>query len=164
MKHQLNPWSWVAALKSVISGKLPVLIDNARGAILDRLLVNEQTLQRLLCRTKVEKCPAITLPASVVAPILGLKDSAVSKAMEMRLLPNTSLQELARFRDENVFPSEIRSWFGHSPGVFRNTMWASGFVPVATVMNLNIWRRKNVEHVFPESVKMNLYREWSQTA
>ena len=162
MTHQLNPWSWVSALKAVMSGKIRSRLAGSEDPFLDRLVVDHDALQRNLVQKKVSDYPAVTIPASVAAPILGLKDSAISKAIQVGLLPDTSLEVLAKFRADHVFPSEVRLWFGYSPQVFRNTMAMFGFAPAATVMNVHLWRRYDVENAFPESTKVNFHREWSQ--
>lgn len=166
MAHQLNPWIWAAAFKALLAGKLAFGIKKGSGSLSDRIMIEMVALRQNVRRRKIPPPPSIAIPAVVAEPIVGINQGVLSHAATSGLLEAIDggifLPSLASFRDQYVFPAEIRSWWPETTLSFRNTMRYLGFSPACTISRVNVWNRAEVEHCFPESARTEIFRDWSR--
>lgn len=155
LQHQLNPSVWVGAIERILSGKLGVTAVERSGPLVSAVCIRNPQLRRLLPHLDVRPTKDTSVQIGVASSLMRVSYPVLLEAAALglieRLGTGLSLWSLLDVQSRYVFPAEVADWFSKSCHVFRNVMQVAGAKPVANLCKVNIWDRRDVLRIFPES-------------
>ena len=148
----LSPFVWSSILMAIKSGELQAFLAAEGENWSKRVVAHPAAMRSHLAAARARPLPDFHIPACTAAPIVGVNDVVLGRAVEAGLVRKYAngflLKDLDAFRTTYVFPAEISKWFEGSGRSFARTMAEAGFRPVATLHKINIWHRSEVAQAF----------------
>ena len=156
LRHQLNPSVWIGVIEQMLSGKLLAFRVDVGEPLAKAVHVDALQLRRLIADLDVRPNVDRSVQLSEASPLMRVSYPVLSKAaalgMVKRLGGGLSLWSLLDFQSRYVFPAEVADRYSGGCRVFCNTMRAGG-AKSAKLCRVNLWERRDVARIFPESFK-----------
>ncbi|AJA09893.1 hypothetical protein SKP52_15055 [Sphingopyxis fribergensis] len=148
----LSPFAWSSVFLAIRSGEVQAFLAAEGKSWSEKVVAHPAALHSHLAAARALPLPDFHIPACTAAPIIGVNDVVLGRAVEGGLLRKYTngflLKDLDAFRTTYIFPAEISKWFDGSGRSFAKTMAEAGFCPAATLHKSNIWRRSEVVQTF----------------
>jgi hypothetical protein len=156
---QLNPHAWAEALRGVVVGKIAVAKRIGGEAVFDGLRIERGSANQFFSNLMLPELPKeLTTSCLGAARALGTSGILLQQTIKAGMLHgtrthtglNVTLGDIADFYRDYIFSPDAAKVLGTKSLAVTHQMKRRRFRPIATIFRTSLWRRSDVQTVFPE--------------